>query len=327
MAGLPLLAWAAWRMYAHQSFETWNHVVLPEQALWTGIQSYQRHPKLPVLTFANEHAGLGDPDTLAEIGRRFVPRPTDVHIVTYPKAGTSWIQEVVWLVNNDADVAASNAMQSSQRTVYIELRTSRDKLAQLESVVAASPRHVKWHHSSPLLPKRVVNEGKIIYLLRNPKDTVVSWYHFQRMNSLYGFTGNFDQFFELFLQGNVAYGCYMHNMLSWWRLRHRSNILLLTYEQMHVDLPAVIAKVADFLGKTLTAGQVALIADHCQFQQMKQNPMTNAAQMPKVAGESDFMRRGMVGDWRNHLSPEQEQRIDAWVKEHAGDEQLPLTYV
>jgi sulfotransferase len=50
------------------------------------------------------------------------------------------------------------------------------------------------------LPERVVNEGKIIYLLRNPKDTVVSWYHFQRMNVLYGFTGSFDEFFELFLQ-------------------------------------------------------------------------------------------------------------------------------
>jgi len=39
-----------------------------------------------------------------------------VHIVTYPKAGTSWIQEVAWLVNHDADVATSNALPSSQRT-------------------------------------------------------------------------------------------------------------------------------------------------------------------------------------------------------------------
>ena len=325
MAVLPPLAWAMWRLCLQPS--EWTRVVLPEQELWRGIRSYQRHPKLPVLAFASEHAGLGDPGTLAEISRRFVPRPTDVHIVTYPKAGTSWIQEVVWLVNHDADVATSNAVQSSQRTVYIELRTSRaDKLAQLEAVAAEHPRHVKWHHSSPLLPKRVVEEGKIIYLLRNPKDTAVSWYHFQRMNSLYGFTGSFDDFFELFLKGNVAYGCYMHNVLSWWRLRHRPNILLLTYEEMHADLPAVVAKIAAFLSKELTSQQVTLIADHCQFKQMKQNPMTNAAQMPKVAGETDFMRRGMVGDWRNYLSPEQDQRIDAWVEQHAGDEQLPLIY-
>jgi len=121
------------------SEECWAQVVLPEQALWTGIRSYHRHPKLPVLTFANEQAGLGDPDTLADIGRRFVPRATDVHVVTYPKAGTSWIQEVVWLVNHDADVTASNAMQSSQRTVYIELDTRRtDKLAQVFGILESS---------------------------------------------------------------------------------------------------------------------------------------------------------------------------------------------
>ena len=305
--------------------ENWTSVTLPEQALWTGIRSYQRHPKLPVLTFATENAGLGDPATLADIANRYVPRPTDVHVVTYPKAGTSWIQEVVWLINHDADIAVSDKLPSSERTVYIELSTSRtDQLARLDA--AASPRHIKWHHSSPLLPERVVDEGKIIYLMRNPKDTVVSWYHFQRMNTLYGFTGDFDAFFELFLRGDVAYGCYWHNVLSWWRLRNRANVLLLTYEDMHADLRAVVLKLAAFLGKELTGEQVAAIVEHCQFQQMKHNPATSAAQMSKVAGETDFMRKGQVGDWHNYLSEEQNRRMDAWIDEHVGDERLPLIY-
>ena len=326
----PLLAWLVLRHFAmrpsRSADESWiMNVTLPEQALWKGFTSYQRHRKLPVLTFATESAGLGDPATLAEIARRYVPRSTDVHIVTYPKAGTSWISEVVWLVNHNADIATSNKMLSSQRTIYIELRTSKaDKLAQLDA--AASPRHIKWHHSSPLLPKRVVEDGKIIYLLRNPKDTLVSWYHFQRMNTLYGFTGDFDAFFELFLRGEVAYGCYMHNVLSWWRLRHRANVLLLTYEEMHADLPAAVRRVAAFLGKALTAPEVAAIAEHCQFGQMRSNPATNAAHMPKVPGESDFMRKGQVGDWRNHLSAEQNWRMDAWVEERVGTERLPFVY-
>ena len=48
--------------------------------------------------------------------------------------------------------------------------------------------------------------------------------------------------------------------------------------------------------------------------------------MPKVKGEADFLRKGGVGDWRNYLSEEQNRRMDAWIKEHAGDEQLPLVY-
>ena len=216
--------------------EVWSKLVLPSQALWAGIPSYFRHPTLPILTFRTERAGLGDPLTMAAIASRFEPRPSDVHIVTYPKAGTSWIQEVAWLVNHDADFERSSRVPSSKRTVYIELDLpGADKLTQLEAAIG--PRHIKWHHSADLLPRRVVEEGRFIYLMRNPKDVAVSWYHFQRMNQLYAFTGSFDDFFDHFLEGEVAYGSYWHNVLSWWARRAQSNVLFLTYEEMHLDLP------------------------------------------------------------------------------------------
>ena len=84
-------------------------------------------------------------------------------------------------VNHNADTAAARAAPSGLRTTYIELVVpGKDKLALLRD--ALSPRHVKWHHSAWLLPAPVVANGKIIYLYRNPKDLVVSWYHFQRLN-------------------------------------------------------------------------------------------------------------------------------------------------
>merc|ERR1712166_1132201 len=81
------------------SASDWAKVILPEQALWNGIPFYYRHRTLPVLSFATKTAGLGDPTTMDRIRSEFLLRDTDVHIVTYPKAGTSWIQEVAWLVN------------------------------------------------------------------------------------------------------------------------------------------------------------------------------------------------------------------------------------
>jgi len=298
-------------------------VVLDEQSLWATIPTYFQHNELPVLTFSNEQGGLGDPDTLATIEANFEPRPSDVHIVTYPKAGTSWIQEVVWLVNHDADVEASNAAPSSQRTIYIELDSRKvDKLALLHS--AEGPRHIKWHHAAELLPPQVINDGRIIYLMRNPKDTVISWYHFQRMNKLYSFKGDFNQFFELFLQNKVAYGSYWHNVLSYWALRHQPNILFLTYEDMHADLPKVVRQVAEFLGKELSDIQIEAIVSHSSFGQMRSNPMTNAAAMRKVPGEGEFMRKGQVGDWVNYFTEEQNQRMEQWIAEHSHGTGVPL---
>ena len=47
----------------------WLEVKLPEQALWKSISRYYRHAVLPVLTFANQIGGLGDPVTMEDIFR------------------------------------------------------------------------------------------------------------------------------------------------------------------------------------------------------------------------------------------------------------------
>ena len=220
---------------------------------------------------------------------------------------------MVWLVNHQANISLSDLLRSDQRTVFVELSSPGvDKLALLQA--APSPRQIKWHHCADLLPDRVVQEGRIIYLYRNPKDTVVSWYHMQRRLKLFGFIGTFDEFFELFLNGNVAYGSYMHNVLSWWARRHQPNVLVLSYEQMHHDLSAVVRKVAGFLGARLSEEQVATIVFHCSFKQMK------------IRG-GDFMRNGKVGDWQNYLSEEQSRRVDEWVDEHTGNEAPPFIWV
>lgn len=262
---------------------------------------------------------------MREIASRFTPRTDDVHIVTYPKAGTSWIQEVVWLINHDADIAASRAQSSGARTVYIELAVpGKDKLSMLEA--ADSPRHVKWHHPAWLLPPQVISESRVIYLYRNPKDLVVSWYHFQRLNPIYHFTGSFDQFFEHFLKDQVAYGSYWGNLRSWWELRDKPNVLLLSYEDMHADLEGVVRKVASFLGKELNEEQITGIASHCTLDNMRSNPMTNASAMPALKGEGQFLRKGVIGDWQNYFSDEQAQQMDEWIERNNSELNVPFLY-
>merc|ERR1711865_790315 len=209
LAGCSLLAASAglrWVRLA-QRCRTWSSFTVPNQHLWRGIGNGYEQTDGPhggcTLTFSNERAALGTASVMADVAARFEPRQDDVHIVTYPKAGTSWIQELTWLVNHNADLSAARATPSGQRTTYIELAIPNvDKLARLGA--APSPRHVKWHHAAWLLPPAVVSENKIIYLYRNPKDLVVSWYHFQRLNPIYGFEGSFGQFFDHFLEGHVA---------------------------------------------------------------------------------------------------------------------------
>ena len=65
----------------------------------------------------------------------------------------------------------------------------------------ASPRVLALHTPFELLPEQVKDKKpKIIYLLRNPKDVMVSLYHFFNNSTGGMYTGNFRGFFKLFLQ-------------------------------------------------------------------------------------------------------------------------------
>eukprot|EP00092_Neocalanus_flemingeri_P039868 GFUD01043423.1.p1 GENE.GFUD01043423.1~~GFUD01043423.1.p1 ORF type:complete len:322 (+),score=76.56 GFUD01043423.1:113-1078(+) len=306
---------------------TWDCVTLPEQQLWSSVPFFHRC-RSPTGSQILSLTNIGGPAILQAIHRHFHHRDSDVHVVTYPKAGTSWLQEIVWLVNHQADVEQSSLTPSGQRTVYIELihkdGGEDDRVKSLENM--ASPRHVKWHHPAWLLPKKVTESGKIIYLYRNPKDTAVSWFHFQRMNKLYGFTGTFEEFLPLFMEDKVPYGSYWENLHSWWKLKDQENVLILTYESLQVDIEQGIRKIANFLEKDISDEQIGIIRRHTSFASMKANPMTNGSKIPKIEGESDFLRKGKVGDWKNYFSSEQNEKMENWIENNNQDNKIPMVF-
>merc|ERR1712166_1690522 len=90
---------------------TWSIVKLPQQQLWRGITQYEQTDGPAggrVLTFGNERAVIGTGSVMADIAARFVPRADDLHIVTYPKAGTSWIQQLPALCPVGCGLRTSN---------------------------------------------------------------------------------------------------------------------------------------------------------------------------------------------------------------------------
>ncbi len=53
----------------------------------------------------------------------------------------------------------------------------------------------------------------MIYVCRNPRDVCVSYFHhFQTFKISYGYQGDFEQFVDLFLKGQVGSGDYWHHL-------------------------------------------------------------------------------------------------------------------
>ena len=125
--------------------------------------------------------------------------------------------------------------------------------------------------------------------------------------------GTFDEYFECFVRGQVDFGDYFENVLSWFNHRAGENIHWVnTYESMSADPLVGITAVGEFLGSQWASNVrdsdvLEQILHHSSFNEMSQDQLRWASERPKDMPA--FVRKGAVGDWRQHFSRDQTARM------------------
>lgn len=207
----------------------------------------------------------------------FEVRADDVWSVTFAKAGSTWSQEMIWLLNNNLNFEKAKKKSLQERFPFLEF----DSVAELlysnflkKAKDLPSPRHLKSHLSAGLLPNQIWTvKPKIIYVARGVKDLAISYYH--HYVHMQGYKGTLDDFLEAFLEDKIFLAPYHGHVKDFWFLQNEENVLFLTYEEMKTDLMAVLKKTAKFLGKTYTDEEFKKLESHLTFDAMKVNKSVN----------------------------------------------------
>ncbi|XP_063157486.1 sulfotransferase 1C2-like isoform X2 [Candoia aspera] len=191
------------------------------------------------------------------------------------------------------------------------------------------PRTLKTHLPVQLLPRSFWTENcKFIYMARNPKDCLVSYFHFQRMTKVMPHPGTWEEYLEAFMAGKVAWGSWYNHVKDWWKAKDTHRILYLFYEDIKKDPKCEIQKVMQFIGKQLDMATLDKIVHHTSFEVMKHNPMVNRTGVPLSVMDqsiSPFMRKGTVGDWKNHFTVAQNERFNEDFQRKMSDTDLTFT--
>lgn len=248
---------------------------------------------------------------MALIEKEFVVKDDDVFVVTYPRSGTTWTEQIVHLLVNQGE---QGEKLITDAVPWVETLPHRpggiiDFLKTLKG-----RRLFTSHLPFPLMPRAGNTSAKFVYVARNPKDVAVSTYFHDQSKA--GYEGAWEKHFQLFLSGDVYFGSYFDHVLPWCQAsQNNRNILFLKYEDMKNDHAGNVSKIATFLDIQAASPLIDKVVALSSFQSMTSNQNTNFDWVPQKAGKPKHFRKGDIGDWRNHFNAEQSQRMDALFTE------------
>ncbi|RMD86544.1 MAG: sulfotransferase domain-containing protein [Alphaproteobacteria bacterium] len=248
----------------------------------------------------------------------FRPRGDDVIIATYPKAGTTWMQQIVHGLRTGGDM---DFAEISAVVPWIEL--AHDMGIDLEAPQKAAPRAFKTHWNGEQMPR----EGRYIVVIRDPRDTMVSFYRFMEGWFLEPGAVSADDFAAYLIDRDHPAGSYWQHLKTWWARRQDDNVLMLAFEDLLADLAGQVRRVARFVGIEDEA-TIAIATRQARFDFMKAHERQfddhltaearNAACGLPAAALSSKVRTGRSGGHAGTLGPAIRARLDAiWQSEIA----------
>lgn len=247
--------------------------------------------------------------------KAFTPRADDVIVSAYAKSGTTWMQQIVHGLRTGGDM---NFGEITDVVPWIEL--AFDVGWDIVGEQKAKPRTYKTHFDYGVMPKG----GRYIWVVRDPKDTAVSFYNFMNGWILEQDAVSIDDFVQEFFLERPSPRGYWSHLVGWYNACATDDVLALTFEDMKEDLPGAVKQVAGFMGCADAAViDVATKQAHFSFmkaheRQFDDHPLAQgrcaALRLPEGAGSSK-VKSGNVGGHKNTLSEETIAMLDAkWAE-------------
>lgn len=237
-------------------------------------------------------------------GRELMVFPDDVFIVSYPKSGNTWTRFLIAnLVHPEMRPDFSNINQIIPEPEAASTR---------ELAKTPRPRILKSHEYFDPRYRR------IIYIVRDPRDVVLSQYHFHMKRGRIDESYPIEKFVKSFVAGETSgYASWGENVAGWLATRYNSpGFLLLRYEDMLVNTAAELSKIATFLELDADTQRVEFAVKQSSADRMRELEKKQSGNWyltKNTRTDIPFVRTAKSGNWKTSL-PEGAQEIieGAW---------------
>ena len=268
---------------------------------------------------------------------QFTARLDDIILASPMKTGTTWLKALCFCIVQRQLICEENGQKVDEETlansdeedhkdplvknhpaVYVQTLEIQVFTAKPPPNISGmkSPRLFHTHLPYSALPDSIKNSKcKIVYIARNPKDTLVSmWHFFNKLRTPEQGPYPFEKAFECFCKGICHFGPFFDHVLQYWNesLKAPDKVLFLKYEDLKRDPKGQVKKLALFLERPFTKDkEVNEVIWRCSLERLKNLEVNKNGVDPWVGMQnSAFFRTGIVGDWKNMFTTEMSERLD-----------------
>lgn len=256
------------------------------------------------------------------------PRDGDIVIATYPKSGTTWMQQIVGLLI----FQSPEPRKIGEISPWLDRRTADGADSLMGRLDQQSHRRfIKSHVPFDGMP--IYEEVRYIHVARDGRDACLS-YHNHCLAFIEQRLAEFDtaglgdetirrpyprapgvprEFFARWLTEGVGsevdgtpFGSWFNCERSWWSERARLNVLMVHYRDLKTDLEGEMRRVAGFLDIDVPEQLWPSLVKAATFDEMRrQGEILQPIMGRNLKGGSDtFFQRGENDRWRGVLTDE-----------------------
>ena len=234
----------------------------------------------------------------------------DSFLCSYPKSGRTWMRfALVNLMNDvyrlglelDMDnmfALIPNDDGGPEEVFYSQPWKTLDKyrFADHEEMPFVAMSHLRWEDQ--------FEEPRVVLLLRNPADVLVSLYYHMTRHA-HQFEGTIDEFSR-----DERFGIprMVDYLASWAPHAADPNVEVLTYEELRADPFEPFRRATGHLGIEATDDQLQAALEASSVERMREVERASGVGQPNEYDKADpqamRVRKAKVGGWREELPPE-----------------------